>query len=424
MPPEDHWPIADSSSRGETRLATEFVRARLALALTALIVSVPTPVSRLWGVEGGPGATGTFLIVLLWSVCIVWPVFRRAAKRSWIDARAPLVLDVALLTCVLGLNSAAENPFTLLYFVPITLATLVSQAQTFRVAAAAVLGFAVLFFIAAQGVDLSSPRGHFMRHVLGMAIALAICGALLTVFFHRIARELAEQRRRISELSAEQARDRLVTTLGAVAAGAAHELGTPLGTIQLLAEDLHLVDHDGLIQAQATIAEEAQRMKRVLSEMDTAELSGELLEVKEWDFEALESEGRAADARVEIRSRAKILQPERVVRQIVRELLNNSARSAIEAGTSPALELVLGSDGGALRISVLDRGPGFSAQALLHASTPFWSTSGRRGLGLFLASAHARALGGELSFGPREGGGAQVTLSLPFSAPFAKVNER
>ncbi|OQX70091.1 MAG: hypothetical protein B6A08_01035 [Sorangiineae bacterium NIC37A_2] len=402
----------------ETSPHTGLRRARLALALTALIVSVPTPLSRLWGIGEGPNVLYTLLAVLLWIACIVVPSLIRKGESLRFDAWWPLILDVFFLTGVLGLNSAAENPFTLLYFVPITLATLVSQAQTFRVALAAVLGFGLLFSISAEGVDLSSPRGHFMRHVLGMAIGLAVSGALLTVFFHRIAHELSEQRRRISELSDEQARDRMVTTIGAMAAGAAHELGTPLGTIQLLADDLHLMDRAGLLEAQATIAAEAQRMKRVLSEMDTVELRGELLNVKPWDARELENEARARGARFECPGDVLLRQPERVVRQIVRELLNNAERASLP--NEKDLTLSVRGEDEVVELVVLDRGSGFSEPALERALTPFWSTSGRRGLGLFLASTHARTLGGALTLSGREGGGARVVLSLPLVAPFVR----
>lgn len=402
----------------ETSPHSGFLRARLALALTALVVSVPTPLSKLWGIGEGPNVLFTLLAVLSWIACIAIPSLVRRNADLRFDAWWPLVLDVLFLTCVLGLNSAAENPFTLLYFVPITLATLVSQGQTFRVALAAVVGFGLLFSISAEDVDLSSPRGHFMRHVLGMAIGLAVSGALLTVFFHRIAHELSEQRRRISELSEQQARDRMVTTIGAMAAGAAHELGTPLGTIQLLADDLHLMDRPALLEAQTTIAEEAQRMKRVLSEMDTVELRGELLDVQSWDARGLEEEARARGARGDFGAELALQQPERVVRQIVRELLNNAERASDPNDKDLALSVRRGE--AVVEIVVLDRGPGFSDEALAHALTPFWSTSGRRGLGLFLASTHARALGGSLTIARREGGGACVVVSLPLTAPFAR----
>lgn len=402
----------------ETSPHTGLSRARLALALTALVVSVPTPLSRLWGIGEGPNGLFTLLAVLLWIASIAMPSIIRKGADLRFDAWWPLILDVFFLTCVLGLNSAAENPFTLLYFVPITLATLVSQVQTFRVALAAVLGFGLLFSISAEGVDLSSPRGHFMRHVLGMAIGLAVSGALLTVFFHRIAHELSEQRRRISELSEEQARDRMVTTIGAMAAGAAHELGTPLGTIQLLADDLHLMDREVLLEAQATIAEETQRMKRVLSEMDTVELRGELLNIRAWDGRELIDEARAYGAHFECTEKVLLQQPERVVRQIVRELLNNAERAS--SPHQKGLMLSVRSGDQAVEVAVLDRGPGFSESALESALTPFWSTSGRRGLGLFLASTHARTLGGSLTISEREGGGAHVVLSLPSVAPFAR----
>lgn len=68
----------------------------------------------------------------------------------------------------------------------------------------------------------------------------------------------------------------------------------------------------------------------------------------------------------------------------------------------------------ALEIGVLDRGKGFSKEALQHGLLPFFSTKqGGSGLGLALCREIAEGHDGSLRVKAREGGGSAIYLTLP-----------
>lgn len=405
-----------------------FGPARAALLLVALATVTPNPLSRLWGtmvLDRPTWVGGGFAGWLLLFGAVEWWHLRqrcaagrrgRAAVSSTIEG-VLLCLDCLFLTLVLYGSGSAENPFTLLYFIPLSLSTLVSRTWTFRVALSAVFGFAVLFADSAAGVDLSSARGHFLRHVLGMAVALGFCGGLLTIFFHRIAGEIDEQRRHIAELSMARERDRLATSLGAIAAGAAHELGTPLGTIQLVVDDFAQMSGQERENALITVRDQVQRMKRVLHDMDAVTLSADVRNqgLTGWALSQLQDELPAEVVfRVAEEARRRTTdQPRRVIGQIIRELIHNADRAVARGGATVGPEVEVDADARSFRVSVLDRGPGFLSQEIGLAFQPFWSGDGGRGLGLFLAEVHARQLGGSLEIEARSGGGTVVRLRLP-----------
>ena len=69
-------------------------------------------------------------------------------------------------------------------------------------------------------------------------------------------------------------------------------------------------------------------------------------------------------------------------------------------------------------VAVADRGPGVPPEGLTHIFERFYKAdpsrhAGSSGLGLAIASEHARLLGGSLTAEAREGGGLRMTLRLP-----------
>src|SRR5690606_34734308 len=119
----------------EDRAQRSFFRARIVFLLVALAVTVSSPWATLWG--GAPG--GDLLIPSLlgvgWgSVVFVGALLARRSDITSIKGQRFLGLslcaDVLFVTALLATNGAAQNPFTLLYFVPITLVTMVAQKWT------------------------------------------------------------------------------------------------------------------------------------------------------------------------------------------------------------------------------------------------------------------------------------------------------
>lgn len=403
---------AFASASGPSSEVREGTVARLVLIAAALLGTVPSPLVTGWS-AGEPHGVALAGFALAW--CVVTLAVRAPGTnvRGWM-----LVLDVAFLTALFAFSGAAENPFTLLYFLPLTLSTLVSQAFTWRVALAAVVGFVVLLIVSQTQAGPHAAHGHFQSHVRGMALSLAVAGLLVAVFAHRLARVLTSQREQIARLVRERERDRLATSLGAVAAGAAHELGSPLGTIQLLVDDLPHMSELERDQAFGAIREQVARMKEVLHGLDSTELSGEVLASSDaWSLASLrdvlaESQPRLAPC-VTVEADGVVMQPRAVIEQIARELVTNSERVA----PRESIEVVLSASDDSFTLRVLDRGSGFSSDAIEGAIEPFVSHTGGRGLGLFLAHVHARQLGGALVISARPGGGAEVALHLPMRPP-------
>src|SRR5690606_7027664 len=106
-------------------------------------------------------------------------------------------------------------------------------------------------------------------------------------------------------------------------------------------------------------------------------------------------------------------QPQKIVTQIVRELIRN----ALAATSAEQVRVSVREEGSEFVLSVVDRGPGLTAEQKERAQEPFVSFSGGTGLGLFLATVHARQLGGRLTLESERGVGTKVTLRLPLRAP-------
>ncbi len=379
--------------------------ARLALALVGVLVALPSPLATYWGGRVVGAALPVLVIGLIWSFGVVAAHRLRRGGHMWIDVTA--------LTGVLSVSGAAQNPFSMLYFVPITLASVVAPRSTWRIAALAVLGFAVLL---AQTTRLLWPHrdhphhAHFFHHVVGMAVALAVVGGFVSFFVHRIGNSLSEKRARLLRLERQQQEDRFAVSLGALSAGAGHELGTPLGTIQLLAEDLPRLCGDERDQASQQILLQVRRMKAILHGLTSSELSAEVLEGCEpWTLEDLRKQVAEEGLGLVGSGNFTSTQPLFIVAQIARELVRN-ARTSCPQG---AIQLSLESDAHNLRLEVADGGPGLSEDDLRQAFSPFFSQSGGTGLGLFLGSVHARQLGGELRLESTRGRGTRAILELP-----------
>jgi nitrogen fixation/metabolism regulation signal transduction histidine kinase len=98
------------------------------------------------------------------------------------------------------------------------------------------------------------------------------------------------------------------------------------------------------------------------------------------------------------------------------QVMLNVLKNAVESGSDPgAVDVQVRSDaGGASEIKVLDRGSGFSDEALKNALLPMYSTKERgSGMGLALCREIVEAHGGSLGLSNRPEGGAAIVVRLP-----------
>lgn len=398
----------------------------MALALLAMLAA-PHALGRLWGLHPSAATLAGFAAVLTgWAVLDVvmqrTVLARRSASVRW--AGLHLLGDVTALTLLLGLTGGATNPFTLLFFVPITLATQVSPGWTWGVAAYAVASFALLFVWVPLPAAPPGHEHHFAGHLQGMWLAFGVSGLLVTHFVHRIALRLASQREELRAWRERAMTDRHFTSLGTLAAGAAHELGTPLATLTVLVGELPYLQGDEFAEARTTMKTMLQRCKDIVQRMATPDLRIEdwAAERRAWpltDLAAVEAPTGVTltiDLPPAVATRTTT-QPRAPLLQVLRELLANGAdASRATAGASPPLHLAIAADATQLEVRVRDHGIGMSDELRASAFDPFLSTKPEgqgMGLGLYLARAHVRQLGGTIELRPAPERGTEVVVRVP-----------
>lgn len=372
-----------------------------------------------------PTGTAAVTIILALSNLYVmrWVLGRGRATTA--VAGIHLLVDAAALTALLALSGGVTNAFTTMYFVPMTLATQLSPRWTWAVAAACLVGFAGLFALAPAYAGPPGHEAHFLGHVRGMWVAFGMSAAFMTYFVHRIALSLARQRAELARLRLAAAQDRQLAALGTLAAGAAHELGSPLGTIGVLVADLSLMEADERREAITTMKQEIARCKHILQQMSSPELRVMSLgpAADPWPLSLLAAELRGAAGEVKlafetdaaVKAGATTTQPSDVVLQILRAVVSNGADACRGRAGAGVTVRVAASEEQAM-ITVVDEGTGMAPQAVAAAFDPFFSTKAEgqgMGLGLYLARAHLRQLGGTIDLESEPGRGTTVRIRFP-----------
>jgi len=366
------------------------------------------------------------IAAMLLSNLLLPPFITRLGGRRALGTT--LVLDVLALTAFLALTGGAANPLTLLYLVQITLSAVVlSRAWTWSLGTLAILGFGLLFLFHIPLVALEGhhPAQGFALHLYGMWIAFVAAALLITFFIGEVSEALRRHERQSLELQIKLARHEKLAAVGTLAAGAAHEMGTPLSTVAIVAKDLEryaqLVVHDPDLAADAaTIRSEVDRCAAILRAMSTQgpEFAGESpsrVKVKALLEELLLS--LTPDNREVVHALApgelEAYLPVDTTRQVLTALIKN----ALDASApDQSVEISAQSSGGRLSFTVRDRGQGMSTETLARLGEPFFTTKEPghgMGLGTFLARVFAENLHGSLEFESAAGEGTTAILELP-----------
>jgi two-component system sensor histidine kinase RegB len=331
-----------------------------------------------------------------------------------------LIADIGLLTVLLGASGGLANPFTLLYLLPVVMGALVLPATwTVALAAISIGAFASLY--------LASNAHHHMdvsTHVIGMVAAYAITVPLLGFAVHRFRESAARAELEARRARASREASERLASLAALAGGAAHELATPLATIQMIASERlrALDDPDGALRSDLEeVLEEVETCRTVLDQLSIDAGGGRAdagvpVALDAFVAEAV-GDGRPS-AELDVEATTVVL-PDRLVAQALRRLVGN-ARDA----TGPDGQVTVSArvEGDTVRFVVTDDGPGASPEVLARACEPFFTTkpaSQGRGLGLFFVHSLAHQLGGTFTLRAGTDRGVVAELSLPGRATCA-----
>ncbi len=372
-----------------------------------------------------PVAIIIFAAVLLnLAVTFRLPLDRRVGNQ---EAALQLGFDTLQLASLLWLTGGMNNPFALLFVAPVvTSATTLSRRVLLSIGGLATCSSLFLMF---NHLPLPwSPANSFS---LPPEFKAAIWLALMTgmVFTSVYAWQVSREGRRMSEaLAATEAvlaQEQKLAALGGLAAAAAHELGTPLATMQLVAKEMarELDPKTDMGEDAKLLVEQAQRCREILKQLGARGDAGEPIH-DNLQLQALLEE--ASDPYFGLGSEIIIQThgegPEPNLRRQAEILygLKNFIENAVEFAGSRVN--VTGSwTAETVTISIEDDGPGFAPTVRARLGEPYVSARGEAnkmagglGLGFFIAKTLIERTGGRVSFDnhPRSGG-AFITLSWP-----------
>ncbi len=412
----------DAFSDTSANLRRLFVLRSIAIAGQALAIAVAV------GMFATPLPVGTMAAVIAALIGVnlrTWVRLRNSAPVGDAELFAELLADVAALTALLYLSGGSTNPFVSLYLLPLSIAAIALPRPYAWIMAALTMACysALMFYYRPLGDGHEMHGSAFNLHVLGMWVNFLVSAVLIAAFVAGMSVSIRARDRQLAAARERALRDEQILALGTFAAGAAHELGTPLSTIAVLTRELE-IDHAAvprLGEDLALLRAQVDNCKRIITELTTAAgqaRSGEAApqSVGEFLHNVVE---RWSLLRPQVRPRLLLAgsgpAPEIVGEETVRQTLINILNNAADA--SPQDVEVEGRwDARDLTIEVRDRGPGISAETAARAGRSLFSTKSEgRGIGLFLANATIERLGGSVTLFNRDGGGGCTRVQLPLA---------
>ena len=353
--------------------------------------------------------------------------YRAGTQITSTELLVELLLDAAALTAQLHLSGGAANPFVSLFLLQVIIgAILLSPRYAWTLFAATFACYVALTFHAHTLEPLYPPHlsEHFNLPILGMLISYTLAAFLLVFFITKISANLKERDTLLARLKQQSLEEEHVVRIGLLAAGAAHELGTPLTTISVILKDLQSLpapeSKAELNEDIATMQRELERCKNIVSGilLSSGQVRGEGAKITGLRafMTATVADWNASRAPDWLDYRYNAADMPIVSDTVLRQMLFNLLDNAVEA--SPTwVGIDITSNETTLTVRVEDHGVGFSNEAIRNFGTPYASSKGGhgRGLGLFLVANTLRKLGGEAQASNTETG-AMVTLTIPLAA--------
>jgi two-component system sensor histidine kinase RegB len=437
----------------------------LVIAWVELFLKLKAPLGALSAV-----IAFTLLSNLLASQLHRWSTTRSLVSEGPWGVFTLVSLDVLTLTALLLLTGGPYNPFSFLYLIHITLATVtLPTLLTWGVMVESIGSMGLLFvgyergdvgrFVeelsgvtAPQTLSAHAHHAHHTQHahhsgggvslieqlmqlhVEGMWLACALGGVMIVYFTQRIQRDASEVRLALREVERRAAEAERFNALTTLTAGAAHELATPLASVALACDEALLTqDPQAHREALELISKEAQRCVATLEQLRGVGARADLnlsLSLSELIEDALIAYQEELDEPFPERlSLPPELEDELIegpvlgLIQGIKNLLHNAHQATVHAGGQQALELVISApvkEGErAIELQLVDYAGALSPSELARIGEPFYTTRDTGeglGLGVYLMKQLTSQMGGELRYEAHhsdQGVGTRAVLTLP-----------
>ncbi|MCO8121946.1 ATP-binding protein [Stieleria sp. TO1_6] len=345
-----------------------------------------------------------------------------------------MLLDLATLTAMLYFSGGAANPFSFFYFVNLAVGgVMIRPKAAWLLTFVAILGYAIIlrWSIPVLGLSTNDSDEFFAMRSIGLLLAFGTCALVVTYFVTRTSGLLRARERQLRDNQLAQAANRRLESLTTLAAGAAHELATPLSTIDVVARELtrHLESVEkpaSVDQDLRLIDHQLEMCRHILQRMRGA--AGDSM-AQQWyqttvgDLIDATLEGIRDPHRVDVVDGAEDVEnktlwmPEEAVAQAMRNLIHNGLDAS---GVDGRVRVESRLDGPNVQFIITDQGQGMTDEILGRLGDPFFTTKepGRGiGLGLYLTYNVVSQLGGSLDFKSSPSTGTAAVVNLPIANP-------
>ena len=414
----------------------------LLIVLSVYGLDIRLPEQQLWLVVLSTGAVNVYTSMRLDTDNPVTEV----------EIFSQISIDVFTIAALLYLTGGASNPITWVFLLPLIItAIMLPQAYAWYMVILTTSLYTMLIafnvplpsiephmpdpallhsdlqhYMMLQHAHVMNDKSYFSLHMFGMWFGFVFSAGLVAFFVVELARTLREQERSLAEARENALRDERVIALGTLAASAAHDMGTPLGTIAIVAHELEQEypshRYPDLYEKMLIMQQQISRCKEALSVMSAS--AGEMRAesggvigltdyiddvIKQW---RTHKPGAKLNFFIDpdVASGAKII-AERTLTHSLINILNNAAEaSPAELG----IEFHASWDLDHITIKIRDFGPGFPPELVEFAGKqPVVSKKRGLGVGLFLTYSTINRLGGKIKLYNSESGGACVEITLP-----------
>lgn len=426
--PDDEWGEA-AVHRGRLRVRTLVTERWLVLAgesflllIAAFWLQFRAPYALCFGVIG----VGAWINLL---TGVASPGQRTLGD---LEAAGQLAVDILQISALMFLTGGTGNPFVLLLIAPVTLAAAtLPRRYTLSLALLASAASLLLAFFALPLPAVAGAQVEISRSYLVAAAIANIAGiALIAGYVRQTSVEAARMALALDVTQTVLSREQRLSALGGLAAAAAHELGTPLATIAIVAKEMAREAPTEAVKEDAELLmAQAQRCREILAQLtktpdQATDEVHERLSLRQLVQEVIEPHAEVKDVRVEaiVTGQPGMRTPDiRRLPEII-HALTSFVENAVDFAAAEVL-VTARFDAETISIEVRDDGPGFAPEILAKLGEPYVTTrpgaEGSRtghigmGLGFFISKTLLERTGAVVTFQNGRPRGAIVSARWP-----------
>jgi len=365
----------------------------------------------------------------IWVNVVLRLIYSPARRLKDSEAMAFFAFDLIQLACLLYLTGGLANPFAILFLMPVTVsASVLSTRSTLLLGALTFVCLSILYFFYQPLPWDSSTAPHlpdFFR--AGIWLALVLSCAFISGYSWWLAQESARMASAFSAMRETLAREQELASLGGLAAAAAHELGTPLATISVIAKELgrELPEDNPMAEDAALLRSQAERCREILARLGRQPDPDSGHVYRHIPFAAMIEEivephrGFGIEIKIDYQAEGsdaahdRSAQPHIARSPEILHALGNFVENAVGFARETVWVSVHWSTR-KLTVTIHDDGPGFSPEILSRIGEPYITereelNQGGLGLGVFIAKTLLERTGAHVGFSNKNG--ARVAVS-------------